>query len=108
MEDENAALPAPGEGRSAARVQVCPLYRGTAVRRSQSTLQQMNVERRGTVLMRNRTTAWMGIVATVTLSLISSSSVGVATQRPTSETGPAGWAPGRTPWGDPDLQGIWT
>jgi hypothetical protein len=38
-----------------------------------------------------------------TVTLIALASVGVATQ-PAKE----GWTPPRTPWGDPDLQGIWT
>ena len=43
--------------------------------------------------------------AAVILALMSFPSVGVATQGRTAE---GGWTPPQTPWGDPDLQGIWT
>jgi hypothetical protein len=48
--------------------------------------------------MRKWTTRSFRLLGAVTLIAIAS--VGVATQE--------GWTPPQTPWGDPDLQGIWT
>jgi hypothetical protein len=42
------------------------------------------------------------------LTLTSAGSVNVATQDRGGTAAPAGWTQPRTPWGDPDLQGIWT
>lgn len=48
--------------------------------------------------MRDWTPRSFGVSVAATLMALAS--VGVATQ--------GGWTPPRTPWGDPDLQGIWT
>ena len=48
--------------------------------------------------MRDWTPRSFGVSVAVTLMALAS--VGVATR--------GGWTPPRTPWGDPDLQGIWT
>ena len=46
-----------------------------------------------------------GLAVVVCLSL---TGISVVTQEPPASAGPDdGWVPARTPWGDPDLEGIW-
>src|ERR1700746_1229513 len=45
----------------------------------------------------------------LTIAIILSASVALAqAPKPVAKSGPAkNWTPPRTPWGDPDLQGVW-
>jgi hypothetical protein len=58
--------------------------------------------------MRDRIASFFGALVAVILTLTSVGSVGVAIQDRNGTAAPAAWTPPRTPWGDPDLQGIWT
>lgn len=58
--------------------------------------------------MGDRIARSFAFLAAIILTFTSPASVGVATQGRTTTNTSAGWAPPRTPWGEPDLQGIWT
>jgi hypothetical protein len=58
--------------------------------------------------MFDRHTNSFSFAAAVMITLVSAASVGVMTQGQPSASTPGAWTPPRTPWGDPDLQGIWT
>ena len=50
--------------------------------------------------------ATVGTVAAMAIVVVAS--VSVIGQSPAAQGAASGWTAGRTPWGDPDLQGIWT
>lgn len=58
--------------------------------------------------MRIRVMSVFGALLAAVLVALTVASVGVATQGREGPVVPAGWTPPRTPWGDPDLEGIWT
>ena len=54
----------------------------------------------------NRSVGALGVIATVT-AVVLLTAVPVAGQTQTTVAKTADWTPPRTPWGEPDLQGIW-
>ena len=58
--------------------------------------------------MRDRIAGLFGFLAAVILTFTFPASIGVMTQSRTDTSRQAGWTAPKTPWGEPDLQGIWT
>ena len=58
--------------------------------------------------MRDRIAGLFGFLAAVILTFTFPASIGVMTQGRTDTSRQAGWTAPKTPWGEPDLQGIWT
>jgi hypothetical protein len=58
--------------------------------------------------MRDRTAGLFGFLAAVILTFTFPASIGVMTQGRTDTSRQAAWTAPKTPWGEPDLQGIWT
>src|SRR6185503_4876860 len=91
VDDPLPAVPPDGEERPAARIQVRAVHRGAPVRR----LPQADRE---VTAVSNRSLAFIGVLlAVVAMGLV----VPAAGQAPKKYTAP------KTPWGDPDLQGVW-
>jgi hypothetical protein len=59
--------------------------------------------------MSGRILTWLGTLAAVVIVLVSLATLPAAGQTPTpTAKATRTWASLRTPWGDPDLQGLWT
>jgi hypothetical protein len=59
--------------------------------------------------MKHRQLASLGVLALVAAVLLAWEPITAQAQAPPRASGARGtWTPPRTPWGDPDLQGVWT
>src|SRR5262245_60348507 len=102
MEDQLPALPPHGEEPAVARVQVRSVHRGAPLRQiPQASCCEMSV-------MRKPILSFVAVLAVVmAIGLVVPAAGQAPKKAPATSQAPAKFATPKTPWGDPDLQGVW-
>src|SRR5262245_105107 len=107
MDDQDAAVPAPRNRQAAARVQMRGIRRAADVRHDRSH----RPGDRGSKRVRRPAMSEWDVVkrccaASIVLSAVLSSGP-LAAQNVAGSTAEQSWVQPRTPWGDPNLQGVY-